>query len=76
MESVKISPKKCKIAMALATIDVSRSSHSKQRQGNVQKSVLHTIRPIVVFHSSGCLHRLTLHDFIFSMNKPSILSMY
>ena len=46
--------------------NVSRS-HAKQRPGNVRKRA--AIRPIVVFYSSACLRRLTLHDFIFSMNK-------
>ena len=42
--------------------------HTNQRQGNVQKNVLQ-LDLLFVFHSSRCLRRLTLHDFIFSMNK-------
>ena len=43
-------------------------SHTNQWQGNVQKNVLQ-LDLLFVFHSSRCLRRLTLHDFIFSMNK-------
>ena len=60
--------------------EVSRFSRAKQRQGNVQKSVLHVlswfffllIRSIVVvFYRSRCFHPVTLvlFDFIFSLRK-------
>ena len=60
--------------------EVSRFSRAKQRQGNVQKSVLHVlswvffllIRSIVVvFYRSRCFHPVTLVllDFIFSLRK-------
>ena len=53
-------------------LEVSRCSHAKQRQKNVQKSVLHVqsffggpIRSIGVFDRSSCFRRLALQDFIF-----------
>ena len=52
-------------------LEVSRCSHAKQRQKNVQKSVLHVqsffggpIRSIGVFDRSSCFRRLALQDFI------------
>ena len=61
-------------------LKVSRYSRAKQRQRNVQKSVLHVqscfllIRPIVVFNLflpllRRCPRRLALDDFIFCLNE-------
>ena len=57
-------------------LEVSRRSHAKQRQKNVQKSVLHVqsffflpIRSIGVFNCSSCFRRLALQDFIFYLSK-------
>ena len=57
-------------------LEVSRCSHAKQRQKNVQKSVLHVqsfffrpIRSIGVFDRSSCFRRLELQDFIFYLSK-------
>ena len=60
-------------------LEVSRCSHVKQRQKNVQKSVLHVqsfffwpIRSIGVFDRSSCFRRLALQDFIFYLSKLQI----
>ena len=61
-------------------LEVSRCSHAKQRQKNVQKSVLHVqsffwggpIRSIGVFDRSSCFRRLALQDFIFYLSKLQI----
>ena len=61
-------------------LEVSRCSHAKQRQKNVQKSVLHVqsffffwpIRSIGGFDRSSCFRRLALQDFIFYLSKLQI----
>ena len=60
-------------------LEVSRCSHAKQRQKNVQKSVLDVqsffflpIRSIGVFDRSSCFRRLALQDFIFYLSKLQI----
>ena len=56
-------------------LDVSRCIRAKQRQRNVQKSVLHVqscfllIRALLFFHRSRCLRRLASNDFIFCWSK-------
>ena len=56
-------------------LEVSRCRRAKQRQRNVQKSVLHVqsffllIRPTDVLGCFCCRRRLELHDFIFCLSK-------
>ena len=56
-------------------LEVSLCSRAKQRQRNVQKSVLHVkidfllIRLIAVSCRSRCLRRLALHDFILCLSE-------
>ena len=56
-------------------LDVSRS-RAKQRQRNVQKKCATRAKLffclldlLLFFHSSRCLRRVALHDFIFSLSK-------
>ena len=56
-------------------LDVSRS-RAKQRQRNVQKKCAARAKLffclldlLLFFHSSRCLRRVALHDFIFSLSK-------
>ena len=59
-------------------LEVSRWSRAKQRQRNVQKTVLHaqscsflalTLDLLLFFHRSRCFCRLALHDFVSCLSK-------
>ena len=61
-------------------LEVSRCSHAKQRQKNVQKECITRakffffwpIRSIGLFDRSSCFRRLALQDFIFYLSKLQI----
>ena len=50
-------------------LEVSRCSCAKQRQRNLQKSVLHVQSCVFANRFGRCRRRLELHDFIFCSSK-------